>query len=87
MRHGASMMGPDYTHWHGGYEVSKHFYTEFLPLVRELAEKKGDEELSGLIAEELSRPEHQWLDGQDRAEADRVRAHYKSYFGMPRPGE
>ena len=30
-RHGASMMGPDYTHWHGMYEVSKHYYLEFLP--------------------------------------------------------
>ncbi len=22
------MMGPDYTHWHGTYEVAKHFYSE-----------------------------------------------------------
>jgi cytochrome c553 len=87
MRHGASMMGPDYTHWHGGYEVSKHFYTEFLPLVRELAEEKGDEELLGMIATELARPEHEWRDGQDRAEAQRVREHYRTYFGMKRPGE
>ena len=33
-RHGASMMGPDYTHWHGMYEVSKHFYMKFLPAVK-----------------------------------------------------
>ena len=25
------MMGPDYTHWHGTYEVAKHFYSEFIP--------------------------------------------------------
>ena len=31
------MMGPDYTHWHGMYEVSKHYYTEFLPAVIEAA--------------------------------------------------
>ena len=36
-RHGASMMGPDYTHWHGMYEVGKHFYTKFLPAVVETA--------------------------------------------------
>jgi len=30
-RHGASMMGPDYTHGHGTYEVSKHFYTKMIP--------------------------------------------------------
>jgi len=38
-RHGASMMGPDYTQWHGFYELAKNFYTEFLPLARELAEE------------------------------------------------
>jgi len=35
-RHGAAMMGPDYTQWHGMYEVGKNFYQEFLPEVREL---------------------------------------------------
>ncbi len=40
-RHGASMMGPDYTHWHGMYEVAKHFYLEFLPEVVHAAATKG----------------------------------------------
>jgi hypothetical protein len=34
-----------------------------------------------------SRREHQRIDGQDGAEADRVREHYKTCFGMGRPGE
>jgi formate-dependent nitrite reductase cytochrome c552 subunit len=38
-RHGASMMGPDYTHWHGTYEVAKHFYSELIPELEELADK------------------------------------------------
>ncbi len=38
-RHGASMMGPDYTHWHGTYEVAKHFYAEFIPALEEIVEK------------------------------------------------
>jgi len=38
-RHGASMMGPDYTHWHGTYEVAKNFYSEFIPELEEIAEK------------------------------------------------
>lgn len=38
-RHGASMMGPDYTHWHGTYEVAKHFYTDYIPELEELVEK------------------------------------------------
>ena len=38
-RHGASMMGPDYTHWHGTYEVAKHFYTEMVPELRDLVQQ------------------------------------------------
>ena len=38
-RHGASMMGPDYTHWHGTYEVAKHFYTEMVPALEHLVEQ------------------------------------------------
>ena len=30
-RHGASMMAPDYTHWHGMYEVAERFYMELIP--------------------------------------------------------
>ncbi len=38
-RHGASMMGPDYAHWHGMYEVARNFYHEFIPELEELIEK------------------------------------------------
>jgi hypothetical protein len=37
-RHGASMMGPDWTQWHGNYEVAKHWYGKYLPELRELIE-------------------------------------------------
>lgn len=40
-RHGASMMGPDYVQWHGFYEMTRNFYTEFLPLAKELGEAAG----------------------------------------------
>ena len=30
-RHAASMMGPDYTHWHGTYEIARNFYMELIP--------------------------------------------------------
>jgi hypothetical protein len=33
------MMGPDYTHWHGTYEVAKHLHADFLPEIRKLTEK------------------------------------------------
>lgn len=37
-RHGAAMMGPDYTQWHGFYEVAHRFYIEFVPQLREVIE-------------------------------------------------
>jgi hypothetical protein len=40
-RHGAAMMGPDYVQWHGFYELSRNFYTHFLPLAQELGEHAG----------------------------------------------
>jgi len=33
------MMGPDYTHWHGTYDIAKNFYHELIPELEELAEK------------------------------------------------
>lgn len=35
-RMGTAMMGPDYTQWHGFFEVSKIFYTEFVPEAEQL---------------------------------------------------
>jgi hypothetical protein len=79
MRHGASMMGPDFTHWHGSYEVAKHFYVKFLPKVRHLAEKKNDTELLGMIDEIMKRPEHGWFDGMDPEEIRKILEAYKKY--------
>ena len=69
-RHGASMMGPDYAHWHGMYEVAERFYMELIPQARELADH-GEEEgktaeaqaVRTLIDSILARPEHEWLEG------------------------
>ena len=40
-RHGAAMMAPDYTHWHGMYEVAERFYMELIPMAREIARISG----------------------------------------------
>ncbi|MDH5641478.1 MAG: hypothetical protein OEY28_09310, partial [Nitrospira sp.] len=37
-RHGASMMAPDYTHWHGTFEVAERWYIEFIPEAREMCQ-------------------------------------------------
>ncbi|MDP3789446.1 MAG: multiheme c-type cytochrome [Candidatus Omnitrophota bacterium] len=82
-RHGASMMGPDYTHWHGMYEVSKHFYTKFLPQVIEVAAEKSPalkEKYENKVQELLSRDEHIWKRGLKPEEAERLRKAYKERY-------
>ncbi len=63
-RHGASMMGPDWTQWHGNYEVGKHFYAKYIPELEELIEanidskdatkKAAAENLKKILAQVLS---------------------------------
>ncbi len=83
-RHGASMMGPDYTHWHGTYEVAKHFYTKYIPELRELIEHgrtSGDagqvaaaEKLQARLDQTLKSDGHKWFLGEmDEAEKERRR--------------
>ena len=42
------MMAPDYTHWHGMYEVAERFYMELIPQARELADRSP---MNPLVAE------------------------------------
>ena len=86
-RHGASMMGPDYTHWHGTYDVAKNFYSEFIPELEELAEKNlhaDDAEkkaqakaLHDKIEEVLNHDDHKWylgkMDPEEKARRDAAR--------------
>ena len=77
-RHGASMMGPDYTHWHGMYEVAKTFYTEFLPEVVETAARRGrGPEWQAKVAALLARPEHLWKAGLSPEEAGALGQSYR----------
>jgi hydroxylamine dehydrogenase len=75
-RHGASMMAPDYAHWHGMFEVAERFYKELIPQARELtrhAAESGKADaaaaVNAVIDEILARPEHTWNKqlGQERA--------------------
>ncbi len=77
-RHGASMQGPDYTQWHGFYEVAKHFYFKWLPEVREIAH--GNEAAEAVIEEVLAAPDHAWLGGMDEETKAEVRAFYKERY-------
>lgn len=60
-RMGAAMQSPGYAHWHGMYEVSRNFYSKFLPKVMLLAEEAGQgEKYKKLISELIGKPEHAW---------------------------
>ena len=79
-RHGAAMMAPDYTHWHGTYEIARNFYSKLIPELRELVEdglRSGDKDLvdaakalDAKIEEVLNTDDHKWYLGKmDPAEA------------------
>jgi hypothetical protein len=84
-RHGASMQGPDYTHWHGTYDLAKHFYGKFVPELREvveMGEQSGSAEagklakdLASTLEDVLASPDHQWsigrLDPEEKAHRDK----------------
>ncbi len=73
-RHGVSMMGPDYTHWHGTYEVAKHFYSKYIPELQEVVEKNKDSsdpakkeaaaKLHKLLEDTLNSDNHKWYLGK-----------------------
>lgn len=93
-RHGASMMGPDYTHWHGTYEVGKNFYTEYIPQLEELAERNANstdparkaaaEKLTKLIEQTLNTPDHSWyvdkMDPAEKARRDQERKEFQQRY-------
>jgi hypothetical protein len=68
-RHGASMMAPDYAHWHGMFEVADRFYVHLIPEARQIADEadkhgKPSEAASvnKLLDDLLARPEHVWYE-------------------------
>jgi len=70
-RMGASMMGPDYTQWHGNFEVADRFYMEFVPEVKELVEhwkshgkSSAANSLEASLNDILNSELHQWFLGK-----------------------
>jgi len=83
-RHGASMMAPDYTHWHGMYEVAERFYMELIPQARELADHGGARgaRVTRVINEILARPEHVWFEEGAEEAARRIREAMEQRYGI-----
>jgi hypothetical protein len=78
-RHGAAMQGPDYTWWHGLYEVAKHFYQEFIP---ELEDAAGDELATELLERYVYNQEgHRWhRDGMSKEALERIQKFYDERY-------
>ncbi|GAX61537.1 hydroxylamine oxidoreductase [Candidatus Scalindua japonica] len=82
-RHGASMMGPDYAHWHGLYEVAKHYYVKFLPSVIKAAAQKSDKmkiKYEQKIKKLLQQPEHAWVKGLSEDEIEVLKSTYENRY-------
>lgn len=70
-RHGASMMGPDYTWWHGFYDVAQHFYLKFVPKARSYNDPDVNAILDNLIQND---PMHQWVNRPTNELKDAIRS-------------
>ncbi len=93
-RHGVSMMGPDYTHWHGTYEVAKHFYSEYIPQLQEIAErnkeakdparKEAAAKLARLLEETLQHSNHAWyldkMSPEEKAQREQQRQEFQKRY-------
>ena len=71
-RMGTAMMGPDYTQWHGFYEVAKTFYTEFIPEAEAL--------MPGVSADVMNSPYHQWTKGLSKEQIQQQLDFYKKRY-------
>lgn len=99
-RHGASMMAPDYTHWHGTYEVAKRFYAEYIPRLEALAEKnlthadpdrvRAAQALRAKLEEVLGADDHKWfigrMDPEEAARRQRAAEDFRARYEHPPSG-
>ena len=88
------MMGPDYTHWHGTYDLAKHFYTKMVPELEHLIEqgshsKDGDKQkaakaLQAKLDEVLNSDDHKWylnkLDPKQAAARKKAADEFKARY-------
>jgi hypothetical protein len=84
-RHGASMNGPDYTWWHGIYDVAKNTYFEWIPELKEVViAKDGNDEYATVLLDKYFKPieGHSWyFDGMNKEAIEKVRAGFEARYG------
>jgi hydroxylamine dehydrogenase len=85
VRHAASMQAPDYTQWHGNYDLAKNWYGSYVPELKEVVEmgktskdpnaRKLAGELDIMLTEVMNDPNHNWAIGKEdpAAKADRAK--------------
>ena len=83
-RHGASMMGPDYTWWHGIYDVAYNFYFVFLPQARAYNDTEVNTYIDKMLTDD---PMHTWLSQDAKTLKENIRSGkmqkiYKKLFGL-----
>lgn len=83
VRHAASMMAPDYTQWHGNYDLARNWYGQYVPELKEVIEMgknsnkpeavKLAADLESLLSEVMNDDNHKWSIGKEdpAAKADR----------------
>jgi hydroxylamine dehydrogenase len=61
-------MAPDYTHWHGMYEVADRFYNHLIPEAKAIIDKamkngkkKQAQAVAAILDKILASPENAWL--------------------------
>ena len=84
-RHGAAMMGPDYTWWHGIYEVAQHTYFKWIPEMKEVVMKKdGNTKFADALLEKYFKPidGHDWyFNGLSKEAIEKVRKGFEDRYG------
>ncbi len=58
-RHAAAMMAPDYTHWHGTYDLAKHWITKYIPEIKEIIHDFEDNEAAAADVANLKKVLHE----------------------------
>jgi hypothetical protein len=88
------MMGPDYTHWHGTYEIAQHFYIKMVPELEHLieqgeaskdaAKQKAAKALQAKLDEVLNSQNHKWylnkLDPNEAKKRKEAAAAFKARY-------
>ncbi|MBK8975892.1 MAG: hydroxylamine oxidoreductase [Planctomycetes bacterium] len=94
-RHAAAMMAPDYTHWHGTYELARNWYAKYLPMLEDMVSRgraSGEpsrvtaaDALDAKLQEVLHSESHRWsigeMDPAERERRAREAAEFRARYG------